>query len=79
MSNDAARQRSHRSFNWLWQILRLQGIQLAYSCSCEAYCCTRKVTKETAMLDYSRAAIEGVPIDARELTPHQLPMMQSEG
>lgn len=78
MSNDAARQRSHRSFNWLGQILRLQGIQLAYSCSCEPYCCTRKATKETAMLDLSRAAIEGVPIDARELTPRQLPM-QSEG
>ena len=45
---------------------------------CEAYCCTRKVTKETAMLDLSREAIEGVPIDARELTPRQLPM-QSEG
>jgi len=79
MSNDAARQRSHRSFNWLRQILRLQGIQLAYSCSCEAYCCARKATEETAMLDLSRAAIEGVPIDACELTPHQLPMMQSEG
>ena len=79
MSNDAARQRSHRSFNWLRQILRLQGIQLAYSCSCEAYRCTRKATEATAMLDLSRAAIEGVPIDARELTPRQLPMMQSEG
>ena len=52
--------------------------QLAYSCSCEAYRCTRKATEATAMLDLSRAAIEGVSIDAHELTPRQLPM-QSEG